>query len=107
VAIFNESWRRGDLVEFRHISAPFVLRVYGQEMPTNLQISLPLLAPAGHIITRDSIKDIEYLQGLQEIFSQQDNQTFVMGDFNQRIPRKYSRQDVYDLMMKTFEDFKP
>ena len=48
---------------------------------------------------------IDYLQGLQNICSHKKNKTFVMGDFNQRVPRKYSRQDVYDLMIETFEDF--
>ncbi|OPX26802.1 MAG: hypothetical protein B1H07_03415 [Campylobacteraceae bacterium 4484_166] len=28
-----------------------------------------------------------------------------MGDFNQRIPRKYSPQNVYNLMIDTFSDF--
>ena len=48
---------------------------------------------------------LEYLKGLQSVLIQKQNKTFVMGDFNQRIPKKYSRQDVYDLMLKTFEDF--
>jgi len=48
---------------------------------------------------------IDYLKGLKDVFTQRQDKTFVMGDFNQRIPRKYSRQDVYDLMMETFEDF--
>jgi len=47
----------------------------------------------------------DYLKGLQSVFTQKQNKTFVMGDYNQRVPRKYSRQDVYDLMIKTFEDF--
>jgi hypothetical protein len=48
---------------------------------------------------------IDYLNGLQNILPKFDNQTLVMGDFNQRIPKKYSRQDVYDLMLNTFNDF--
>lgn len=48
---------------------------------------------------------IEYLKSLQTVLSVKNNTTFVMGDFNQRIPRKYSRQDVYDLMIKTFQYF--
>ena len=49
---------------------------------------------------------ISYLEGLQNILSNLTEKTLVMGDFNQRIPRKYSRKDAYDLMLKTFEGFK-
>ena len=48
---------------------------------------------------------IDYLRGLQQVLNQKENKTFVMGDFNQRVPRKYSRQDVYNAMIETFEDF--
>jgi len=48
---------------------------------------------------------IYYLNGLKNNLKNINNQTFVMGDFNQRIPKKYSRLDVYDLMLKTFKDF--
>ncbi len=48
---------------------------------------------------------IAYLNGLQNVLSSKRDKTFVMGDFNQRIPRKYSREDVFELMMKTFKDF--
>ena len=49
---------------------------------------------------------INYLNGLQNILSNIQHSTFVMGDFNQRIPKKYSRQDVYDLMINIFKDFR-
>ena len=48
---------------------------------------------------------IDYLNGLKNNLQNINSQTFVMGDFNQRIPKKYSRKDVYDLMLKTFKDF--
>jgi len=48
---------------------------------------------------------LSYLEGLQNILSGLTEKTLVMGDFNQRIPKKYSRKDAYDLMLKTFEDF--
>ncbi len=48
---------------------------------------------------------IDYLNGLKKVLSIKEKKTFVMGDFNQRIPKKYSRQDVYDLMLDTFKDF--
>lgn len=47
---------------------------------------------------------IDYLIGLQEILSNLAKQTLVMGDFNQRLPKKYAKKDAYDLMLKTFEN---
>ena len=55
---------------------------------------------------RESWEDhLSYLEGLQNILSHLTEKTLVMGDFNQRVPKKYSRKDAYDLMLKTFEDF--
>jgi exonuclease III len=48
---------------------------------------------------------LSYLEGLQNILSNLIGKTLVMGDFNQRIPKKYSRKDAYNLMLKTFKDF--
>ena len=48
---------------------------------------------------------LQPLKSLQKVLTSKNNTTFVMGDFNQRIPKKYSRQDVYDLMLETFQDF--
>ena len=49
---------------------------------------------------------IHYLNGLQNTLSNIQSPTFVMGDFNQRIPKKYSRQDVYNLMINIFKGFR-
>ena len=49
---------------------------------------------------------ISYLEGLQQLLSNITSKTLVMGDFNQRVPKKYSRKDVFDLMLKTFENFR-
>ncbi len=48
---------------------------------------------------------LSYLEGLGDILPNLEQKTLVMGDFNQRIPRGYSRKDAYDLMLKTFNDF--
>ncbi len=48
---------------------------------------------------------IAYLNGLREILPLNGGKTAVIGDFNQRIPRKYTRQDIFDLMVETFADF--
>jgi endonuclease/exonuclease/phosphatase family metal-dependent hydrolase len=45
------------------------------------------------------------LNGLREILPLNGGKTAVIGDFNQRIPRKYTRQDVFDLMIDTFAGF--
>ena len=49
---------------------------------------------------------INYLKGLKEIISNVDNKAIIMGDFNQRIPRKYQPQNIYDLMIDTFNDYR-
>ncbi len=48
---------------------------------------------------------VAYLNGLQKILPLGSDKTAVMGDFNQRIPRKYTRRDVFDLMSETFDSF--
>ena len=48
---------------------------------------------------------IDYLTELKSILPNLNEQILVMGDFNQRIPKKYSRNDVYDLMLNTFQNF--
>lgn len=49
---------------------------------------------------------IAYLNGLGEILPSGGGKTAVMGDFNQRIPRKYTRQDAFDLMVGIFDEFR-
>lgn len=48
---------------------------------------------------------VAYLNGLQKVLPLGDGKTAIMGDFNQRIPRKYTKQDVFDLMAEIFDDF--
>ena len=49
---------------------------------------------------------ISYLEGLHTILSNFTQKTLIMGDFNQRLPNKYARKDAFDLMLKTFDNFK-
>ena len=48
---------------------------------------------------------VAYLNGLQKILPLGSDKTAVMGDFNQRLPRKYTKQAVFELMVKTFDGF--
>ena len=46
---------------------------------------------------------IKYLDALKPIIQYSSESTVVLGDFNQRIPRKWSPQNVYDKLLKTFQ----
>lgn len=46
---------------------------------------------------------LSYLDGLGEVLRASQGPSMVMGDFNQRIPRKYSPEDVYHKLVDTFE----
>jgi len=45
-----------------------------------------------------------YLKYLKNLIDSKRNSSIVMGDFNQRIPRKYSSVDVYNKLIETFCD---
>ena len=44
-----------------------------------------------------------YLSGLRQLLANCDAHTAVVGDFNQRIPRKRSPKPVFDELMRTFD----
>ena len=45
-----------------------------------------------------------YLSHLEKIINNKINSSIVMGDFNQRIPRKYTPVDVHNKLINTFND---
>ncbi len=49
---------------------------------------------------------INYLKGLKETISNVDNRAIIIGDFNQRVPRKYQPQNIYNLMMDVFDGYR-
>ncbi len=46
---------------------------------------------------------MQYLDTLKTVIQNSSDQTIVLGDFNQRIPRKLSPEDVYSKLLNTFE----
>ena len=46
---------------------------------------------------------LSYLDGLGGILRKAPKSSMVMGDFNQRVPRKYSPENVYQKLISTFE----
>jgi mRNA deadenylase 3'-5' endonuclease subunit Ccr4 len=48
---------------------------------------------------------LSYLSGLKTHLDKTHTQTIVVGDYNQRIPKKYSTKLVFDTLLKTFENF--
>lgn len=46
---------------------------------------------------------IHYLDTLKPLIENSQGQTIVLGDYNQRIPRKWSPQDVYTKLLDTFK----
>lgn len=46
---------------------------------------------------------LRYLDGLRDILSSTDDRSMVLGDFNQRIPRKWTPHRVYESLQETFE----
>jgi len=46
---------------------------------------------------------IQYLDGLNPLIKDGNERTIVLGDYNQRIPRKRSPENVYAKLLKTFE----
>ena len=66
-----------------------------------------------HVLTGNKNKKpwedhLEYLERLSDILEEKNfqNNTIIIGDFNQRIPRKYSPIKVYDKLIKTFKTYK-
>ena len=53
---------------------------------------------------KDTWEDhIQYLDSLKSLIEDKKEKTIVLGDYNQRIPRKWSPQDVYTRLIETFE----
>ena len=46
-----------------------------------------------------------YLSALKEYMTKMNSQTIIMGDYNQRIPKKYSTIAVFEALTDTFSDF--
>lgn len=46
---------------------------------------------------------INYLDTLEPLIKDSHKKTIVLGDYNQRIPRKWSPEDIYSKLLKTFE----
>lgn len=46
---------------------------------------------------------IHYLDALKPLIKDSQERTIVLGDYNQRIPRKWSPEDVYTKLVNTFE----
>ena len=62
----------------------------------------------GHKNRKSWEEHLNYLKGLQSILKDDSfsANTIIVGDFNQRIPRKYSPAKVYDELLKTFKNLK-
>jgi exonuclease III len=48
---------------------------------------------------------LDYLSALKNYTDKTDSEMFVLGDFNQRIPRKYSTIKAFESLLATFKDF--
>ena len=53
---------------------------------------------------KDTWEDhIQYLDSLKSLIKDKKEKTIVLGDYNQRIPRKWSPENVYTKLLETFE----
>jgi endonuclease/exonuclease/phosphatase family metal-dependent hydrolase len=48
---------------------------------------------------------LDYLSALKKYTDKTDSEMFVLGDFNQRIPKKYSTIKAFESLLATFKDF--
>ena len=46
---------------------------------------------------------MQYLDALKPLIKDSHEKTIVLGDYNQRIPRKWSPKNVYEKLLATFE----
>lgn len=47
---------------------------------------------------------IDYLNGLKELLSNEEDLSVIAGDYNQRIPKKFATEKVYETLIKTFSN---
>jgi endonuclease/exonuclease/phosphatase family metal-dependent hydrolase len=96
-----------DVDQIGSISLPSGRYCFGRTFGLNIHgVCIPW--KSAHVTTGQKNRQVwqdhlQYLEGLKPIVENADSKTIVLGDFNQRIPRQYSRTDVYTKLLETFE----